>query len=1523
MGRLSAAGPPLDDAVTQALRACIAPVRCQTPQGLRYGSAFYVGPQQLLTCAHVVAGGMPVELRIAGQWQPADRVALALPEAADVALLRCAGRAAQFARLGRSAALRDPVRSIGFPVRKGAAHEEQITGAIEDLALQHVEEPWKTGARLFKFKDAQVWEGFSGAPLYDELTRRVVGIVSATRDKTAALGGIAVPAAVVLDADADLREAQRRIDWDATIWRDPPGAESAFLEHYLDPQSPFFGRDAALASLDAWLASASPRALLVAEAGRGKSSLIAHWYQRLRESEAAQQGRLQVALVPISIRFRHARESEVLESLGRRVAQWHPALRAGERRWREIVAEGLRTAAPAGAQCVLLLDGLDETVGWEADANLFPRRLGDGVRVLAAARRLAGRDAAQWGDRLGWSMDETTRIDLSCLSEADACDAAARWWRLGPGPAAALGRRLHALSRGEPLVLGMYLSSFGRDAAPAPQSFADLPPGLDGVFDRWWSEQAEQWQRDAAAAMGTIGRHLFNLLAAAFEPVSRRALLAVLRRLVECSGDELDAALSALARFIVGNPAGYALGHPELARWRWRKLQDDGDAQRYDEAYAGWLRALMADGDAAIDSYALHAGARHLQRSGRAALADWQRIAGDAWRAQHQRAGGWPEDYAADLALAAAAGRAADAADLAAGRPCRGLPLLAAVAFGRLSVERQTRRVPASLAAQALRCGLWTSAQALRQVLAAHEGDFPRIEALGAIAPWLAVPELERAMAALALERNPGFDWDETLGTWQLAAAAACSAAFDERTLADWAQSLPGIGQAQALLSLAAAYPGDAGLRWLERGLAALPAAAGHATVRTRLALGVRVGPAALHAAAGFDAWSLGARLGFDWDPTLQRHSTAAAALRVAWSALDRGERSRCASALADQVPRWIGMLQASVPHASPQDESWWVAHGDWHERLGAIWDVCSVELARRIQRPLRRHFARKASTGADPRTGFAAMLRFSSRLPPRERRFDGLAAKVERLSFAASTYWPEVRDLYDAAASLPEWQDAFAEQVHGLRARRPSEAVGVLRVVARHLRPEALERQWQAVGNFATDWREAARAALLGAMATHGELAVRRALQRADEADLGIEQRLLDAVTDGLQGRLDAPRRSAARQALAGLRDEHGLRAQLLSAIAAALSPWSLDEAEAWLPKGSGWRSLGMGWLLPHLQLQELCDAETPWRLAIDRVHPEVDASAEEAIRKVHAESGLAHALAWAAAMDEACGDARRGWTALAICALTGVAEPRDGLWRVALALPDPDARAEACAALYGGDADPQPWAAVESALREASAMGQARSVARILERLHGAALQRGIEAAAVRTRLLPRSGSDLTWSDRAHALMRWADAALIDRDFMPGGELARLQSSSDRNLLRAALAPRLLELGRIDDALSMAAAASDPQAWQAHVAMLGHLGDAAVARRFVEAVMRSTYSDLSLYAVARELQRGACRGRPAVLRELCDALLDAADSDARLRLHLAVLMPLLAVLCGSEGIDAVAASARGRPDAEAGTRP
>jgi hypothetical protein len=205
-------------------------------------------------------------------------------------------------------------------------------------------------------------------------------------------------------------------------------------------------------------------------------------------------------------------------------------------------------------------------------------------------------------------------------------------------------------------------------------------------------------------------------------------------------------------------------------------------------------------------------------------------------------------------------------------------------------------------------------------------------------------------------------------------------------------------------------------------------------------------------------------------------------------------------------------------------------------------------------------------------------------------------------------------------------------------------------------------------------------------------------------------------------------------------------------------------------------------------------------------------------------------------------------------------------------------------------------------------------------LRRLSGAALRRAMDVASV-DGWLRRRGSTMLWIDRASALMPWAEAARIDADFMPGGTLAAIDSATDRDQLRAALAPRLLELGRVDAAMSMAAAASGAHVWRAHAAMLPHLHDPALAGRFVAALRARAYADLSAFAVARELQRGVDTGAPMV-HAICDAMLEAADSDADLRLVLCVLAPLLHRLGGADVIEGLAGGTPPRSAAQEAQR-
>ena len=109
------------------------------------------------------------------------------------------------------------------------------------------------------------------------------------------------------------------------------GKIEEFFEEYLITETglrtvPFGGRDEDLSLLNAWLddETASPRYLLTAPAGRGKSALLVRWLQHRQE-----QGRVgrdvlapwQLVFVPISIRFETHRPDICYEALAARLAE--------------------------------------------------------------------------------------------------------------------------------------------------------------------------------------------------------------------------------------------------------------------------------------------------------------------------------------------------------------------------------------------------------------------------------------------------------------------------------------------------------------------------------------------------------------------------------------------------------------------------------------------------------------------------------------------------------------------------------------------------------------------------------------------------------------------------------------------------------------------------------------------------------------------------------------------------------------------------------------------------------------------------------------------------------------------------------------------------------------------------------------------------------------------------------------------------------------------------------------------------
>ncbi len=188
-------------------------VKIMVPSRMGWGTGFFVAPEWILTCAHVVqeAKGQLVRVR----WQNQNLEAVvekSLPDPYDLALLRvtlpiAANPACVY--LDEGIKSRDPLYLFGYP-DQDFPNGCPVTFNCEGLTG---DEP-----TLIKFALGQVRPGMSGSPLLNQRTGKVCGIVKFTRDRSFDLGGGAIPTRVILEQFPELRELQREFHGGDRRW---------------------------------------------------------------------------------------------------------------------------------------------------------------------------------------------------------------------------------------------------------------------------------------------------------------------------------------------------------------------------------------------------------------------------------------------------------------------------------------------------------------------------------------------------------------------------------------------------------------------------------------------------------------------------------------------------------------------------------------------------------------------------------------------------------------------------------------------------------------------------------------------------------------------------------------------------------------------------------------------------------------------------------------------------------------------------------------------------------------------------------------------------------------------------------------------------------------------------------------------------------------------------------------------------------------------------------------------------------
>jgi hypothetical protein len=186
------------------------------------GTGFVAADDLVVTCAHVVADGsgqpaahIEIGFRAAGESRPAQVVPeyWRAPEAEDIAVLRFAGglpQGVQTARLGRSTDTHDhPCETFGYP-EAGAINGLHGRGTVYGPVTED------GGRTLLQVSSKEITPGFSGAPVLDVATRRVIGMATEILqpDRFGRLGEVAflTPIETIRAVCPKLREAARTIE---------------------------------------------------------------------------------------------------------------------------------------------------------------------------------------------------------------------------------------------------------------------------------------------------------------------------------------------------------------------------------------------------------------------------------------------------------------------------------------------------------------------------------------------------------------------------------------------------------------------------------------------------------------------------------------------------------------------------------------------------------------------------------------------------------------------------------------------------------------------------------------------------------------------------------------------------------------------------------------------------------------------------------------------------------------------------------------------------------------------------------------------------------------------------------------------------------------------------------------------------------------------------------------------------------------------------------------------------------------
>lgn len=178
------------------------------------GTGFFISPGGwILTCDHVVDQADDVEvlwLRGENQLSFTAKVKLRIPHI-DIALLQIEGKVPNHMCVYLDESLPhigDDLYTFGYP----QDYSENYSGG-DSATIKYEGKSFQDNVLVFKLKEGQIQEGYSGSPLLNIRTSKVCGVITISRSTTFDLGGRATPINLLFQPKAllTLKEEQHLI----------------------------------------------------------------------------------------------------------------------------------------------------------------------------------------------------------------------------------------------------------------------------------------------------------------------------------------------------------------------------------------------------------------------------------------------------------------------------------------------------------------------------------------------------------------------------------------------------------------------------------------------------------------------------------------------------------------------------------------------------------------------------------------------------------------------------------------------------------------------------------------------------------------------------------------------------------------------------------------------------------------------------------------------------------------------------------------------------------------------------------------------------------------------------------------------------------------------------------------------------------------------------------------------------------------------------------------------------------------